>query len=510
MKHNPFWSKFEWWFLLGIILLAFGVRVFRIYPLMTFTYDQGRDMYALQKIVRGDITLIGPTTGLPGVFLGPYMYYLLIPGFVLSNGSPFGVVIWQMTLIVLTFPFFYWLLKPLTGRWWAGLAIFWLALAPGAIEQARAIWNPSLVVMTLLPSLYCLFASRQKKWLLPLSFFFFGLSLQTELAYTFFLGPLYGLWLLTYLELPKSILQRLPAWLRPLKAIYDWRVVMLAMVAFGLTLIPQALFELKNNFLITNSVIREMGDASKQVSYQKVWAERPAIIWSELKNTLSGGAPGASLVASLSLVAGIYALVRYRKHPAALFLAGYMLLPLGAFMFHRGNYGYFFDYYITAHYLPAIAVIILALADITKSRPQIGRGVGVSLFFVILFIFGWYGRVIFNVPLFQYTAARQIQALQYAREVSQTEKPALEVFVPNLLPIAYQYLSEWLSRTGQATPIDFGGSNHEEYILIYEPAIGEGSRFAKEEWYRGWKLGAECEQPVTFGITIVERCFRPL
>lgn len=508
MKPKTWWSKPEWWFLLAIVILAFAIRYYKLYPGMVFTYDQGRDMYALQKIVRGDITLIGPTTGLPGVFLGPYMYYLLIPGYLLSQGSPFGVVVWQMGLIVLSFPFFYWLLMPLVGKWWSSLAVFWLAITPGAINQARKMWNPSLVAMTIIPSLYFLFASRERKWLLPISFFLFGLSLQTELAYTFFLGILYGLWMLAYLDVPQTILRRMPNWLRPIKACYDWKVVVVSVMAFGLTLLPQLVFELKNNFLITQSIIREMRDTTKQVTYQQVWEERPTIIWKELVNTLSGNAPGGELLAGAAFLASIYVLFAYRKHPAALFLAGYMLLPLIAFMFHRGNYGNFFDYYVTAHYVPAIAVIILALAKVTQKRLSwaISSGLGLAAF--ILFFFMLSARGMYNTAQFQYTTALQIEALHYARSTVTTEDPALEVFVPNLLPVAYQYLSEWMSRTGQATAIDFGGTDHGEYILIYEPSIGDGSMIAYKEWYAGWKAGATCDTPVSFGITTVEHCFR--
>jgi 4-amino-4-deoxy-L-arabinose transferase-like glycosyltransferase len=510
MKTNFLWRYKEWVLLLAILLLAIAVRLYQLQNLMIFTYDQGRDMYVLQKIARGDITLIGPTTGLPGVFLGPYMYYLLLPGYILSNGSPFGVVIWQIFLIVLSFPCLYLLLKPLIGKWWSLIALVWISLTPGAIEQARTIWNPSLVVMTLIPSLYALFASKQKPWLLIGSVFLFGLSLQTELAYTFFLGPLYGLWVLKHLQLPEWLQLKLPTKWRTQNQPYNWKVIALSLVAFGLTLLPQVVFELKNNFLITQSVIREMGDASKQVSYQKIWAERPAQIWSEMNDTLTGGAPAASAVTAITFVSAIYVLIQYRKKPEALFFAGYMLLPLAAFMFHRGNYGYFFDYYVTAHYLPAIVVTMLALADIMKRWPRMRYQVGTLVLVLILVLFYRFASVIFNVPLFKYTAATQIAALHHARSLTKGDQPALEVFVPNLIPVAYQYLSEWLSRTDRAVPIDFGGANHAEYVLMYEPAISDGSRVAFDQWYQGWKMGANCTAPTTIGITTIEHCTRPV
>ena len=45
-----------------------------------FTYDVGRDMLALWDITHFvDLPFIGPTTGLPGLFYGPWWYWLLSP-----------------------------------------------------------------------------------------------------------------------------------------------------------------------------------------------------------------------------------------------------------------------------------------------------------------------------------------------------------------------------------------------------------------------------------------------
>ena len=63
--------------LLGIISGNFG-----------FTHDQGRDLLAADSILRGNATLIGPTTGLAGLFHGPLWYYLLAFLSFLGQGDP--------------------------------------------------------------------------------------------------------------------------------------------------------------------------------------------------------------------------------------------------------------------------------------------------------------------------------------------------------------------------------------------------------------------------------------
>src|SRR5258706_15615169 len=54
-----------------------------------FTYDVGRDMLALQQIVYAHkIPLIGFTTGVEGIFYGPWWYYILSLPFAVSWGNP--------------------------------------------------------------------------------------------------------------------------------------------------------------------------------------------------------------------------------------------------------------------------------------------------------------------------------------------------------------------------------------------------------------------------------------
>src|SRR3989338_5998311 len=68
-------------FLLRIPITALGF--------FALTYDQGRDLLLVSNIVYNhNLTLIGPTTGLQGIFYGPYWYYFLTPIFQVAHGDP--------------------------------------------------------------------------------------------------------------------------------------------------------------------------------------------------------------------------------------------------------------------------------------------------------------------------------------------------------------------------------------------------------------------------------------
>ena len=70
-------------------MAAFVLRIYRINDLLAFHFDQGRDALVIWDLWHnGKPFLIGPVTGLTGIFLGPFYYYLI---------SPFYLIIFKLT-----------------------------------------------------------------------------------------------------------------------------------------------------------------------------------------------------------------------------------------------------------------------------------------------------------------------------------------------------------------------------------------------------------------------------
>src|SRR3990167_10509215 len=73
-------------FILGA---AFALRTYRTADFLGFWYDQGRDALVIWDLWhKGKFFLIGPTTGIEGIFLGPFYYYLIAPFYLLGRGDP--------------------------------------------------------------------------------------------------------------------------------------------------------------------------------------------------------------------------------------------------------------------------------------------------------------------------------------------------------------------------------------------------------------------------------------
>ncbi len=127
-----------------IVLAATFLRVFRLDTLTEFLGDQGRTMLVLYDMVhRGVVPLSGPTT-LSGQHLGPFFYYLILPGYLLSGG-PVGVSLWVALLGVLATYILYKAVSIIYGRLPALLVSALYAVAPAIVTQDRIIWEPNLV-----------------------------------------------------------------------------------------------------------------------------------------------------------------------------------------------------------------------------------------------------------------------------------------------------------------------------------------------------------------------------
>src|SRR3990172_12441543 len=91
-----------------ILLGVFFVRAFRVQELLAFYFDQGRDALVIWKLWHeGKPFLIGPVTGLAGIFLGPLYYYLIAPFYLIGGGDPRIPAVFLGTLTVMAFPVLY-------------------------------------------------------------------------------------------------------------------------------------------------------------------------------------------------------------------------------------------------------------------------------------------------------------------------------------------------------------------------------------------------------------------
>lgn len=185
-------------FLVGILLLAVYLRLYRISEYMTFLGDEGRDMLVVtHMIVDHKWTLLGPTASVGGFFLGPIYYYFMLPFVWLFRLDPSGAAVMVALFGIATIYLVYRTGRDMFDAWVGLVAAALYAISPLIIAYSRSSWNPNLVPFFSMLVIY--FSWRSIVRSEPKLLFWIGVALGIglQLHYLFlFLFPVVALWFL--------------------------------------------------------------------------------------------------------------------------------------------------------------------------------------------------------------------------------------------------------------------------------------------------------------------------
>lgn len=187
------------------ILLVFLVFVFAYFlrviflskNSLTFGYDQARDAYVSQKILKGDVKIQGPPASTPGLYHGVLYYYVLAPGYFLGHGNPIAAAYWMAFINALTVFVIFFLGYLFTKKVGVGiLASFLFAISFESTQYATWLSNPTIAVLTV-PLIYlglwlwvCPTSPRLRGIAPVLAALGLGFSVQSEIFLIYHLIPL--------------------------------------------------------------------------------------------------------------------------------------------------------------------------------------------------------------------------------------------------------------------------------------------------------------------------------
>lgn len=212
------------WLIILIVILAAFLRLYRINEYMEFLGDQGRDVVIVREFLKnGDLFFIGPQTSVGNMYLGPFYYYLFVaPGLLLTWFNPVGPSIIVAILGVLTVYLIYRFSKEWFDPTIAYTASFLYAISPVVIKYSNFSWNPN--VMPLFALLFIYFVSKSKYILASIAFI---VCLNSHFLALLLLPPAFIIFLLN-----KS---------------YKVKPLILAIIIFLASLLPQILFDFKHD-----------------------------------------------------------------------------------------------------------------------------------------------------------------------------------------------------------------------------------------------------------------------
>ena len=104
------------WLIILIVVFGLSLRLYRVVPRFTYSHDQDLIGWFIRDVLSGHLRLVGQETSVPGVFIGPVFYYLLIPFYLLFGLSPVGGQAFVLVLSILTIISIYFVFEKIFNR----------------------------------------------------------------------------------------------------------------------------------------------------------------------------------------------------------------------------------------------------------------------------------------------------------------------------------------------------------------------------------------------------------
>ncbi len=237
-----FFFKKELLILYFLILLGSYLRLPGAFTnSFAYTYDVGRDLLAVSNIIDSHkIPLIGATTGLPGVFYGPWWYYFLTPLLIISAGDPQGIalamVLFGIFSIILSYVVGNKIGGKLLGVFLAGL----VTVSPVMISLSSQIWNPNIAPFLVLLVILVLNKIFSEEENFPKYYFLLGVLLALNMD----VEIIFGLFLSLGVMISVIVIKRMKIKLKEVFFFFLGNIIIFA---------PRILFEIRHQFLMTKS-----------------------------------------------------------------------------------------------------------------------------------------------------------------------------------------------------------------------------------------------------------------
>ncbi len=248
------------WAALAIFFAGFFLRIYKFYEYATFLGDQGRDAIVLKRIVTLEhFPAIGAPTSVGQVFLGPFYYYFIAPWLLLSAFNPVGPAVGVAFFSSLYVLINYFLVKDLFGRKTALISSALIAFSSIVIEFSRFSWNPNLLPLFTLLTVYFAIKSvlTHKRIFYLLTGAFVSLALQLHYLALFVGPPIAFLYIWDLLSHKKLLKKNLIS-------------ICLSFVSFIFCSAPLIIFDLRHGFINSKSLLKLFMTTSPVASSNKL------------------------------------------------------------------------------------------------------------------------------------------------------------------------------------------------------------------------------------------------
>lgn len=402
-----------------------------------FTYDVGRDMLVLQNIVvNHDLMFIGATTGIPGVFYGPWWYYMLVPFFVIFRGDPTGIALIMAAIGVASIIVSYVLGKKISGVF-LGLSLAALvSVSPVLVSLSVQIWNPNIAPLFVLLAFYCLYKIFKNE--------------KQDLRYFFFLG------ILLALNIDIEILWGILLTLGTILSIFflhykklNLKQILLFVLGAVLIAAPRIFFELKHGFQMSKSLIAFLTSEDSiedSITFAQLVENRVNSFVDMFASSLTFNNQILALVLIIFIIASV---ILFYKKSSEIFKKFIITLFTILIVFFIGTL--LFGRALWPHYLVGLPIIYIFLFTLSLFMFSMQKRYRYLLVLAVLIIFLLNLDPIrqlksFTGPKFIGNASvyrNQLAVVDYAYKEANGKDFKFVAYTPPVFDYTYRYLFMW-------------------------------------------------------------------
>ncbi|NMC36453.1 hypothetical protein GYA49_05415 [Candidatus Beckwithbacteria bacterium] len=231
-------AKQNYLLVLTTIIGAF-LRLYHLRSTLIFLGDQGRDASIVRNLlIHSDLILVGPTTSVGKIQLGPLYYYFMAPWLWLTGYDPIGPALAVALLGIITIPVFYFFTKDLFSKQVAIIATFLYSVSDVIIANTRGSWNPNpmpLATIILLWALYQIYQRKKYAYFILVALSW-GVALQLHYMALLLAPVLFIIFALTVWQNKKDVKKM---------SLYIW----LGFLVFIILALPLIIFDFRHNFI---------------------------------------------------------------------------------------------------------------------------------------------------------------------------------------------------------------------------------------------------------------------
>ncbi|KKR34455.1 MAG: hypothetical protein UT63_C0001G0022 [Candidatus Gottesmanbacteria bacterium GW2011_GWC2_39_8] len=365
--------SWQFWTLLFIIILNLIIAIIPIVKgIFPFTFDQGRDLlWVKNQIDFRKLYLIGPWGGLSGAFFGAFWYWFLIIPFILSNGDPIAITIFNALLV-----------------YGSIIAAAWV------ISKYSKTTAYFICLLGFLSVPFQYIASYPfSEHLLPILTFILVFSYAKILASSdtrYFYLALFAIALMFHAEPPVSVFSFPSVFLITLisknrKKILNAKTIFFGFLIFLIPFLPQILFDFRHDFIQTKAFIGVLTGANRSLGGILPFPERVVDRLYKILNAFGDNFLYQSVFISFPVLA--FAFWTNLKHKGNSFLhqilwASYWYI-ISLYMIFTVYPPEFKEFYLEGIYIISIIFLAFAFSSLWENKKW---RIPIIMFFILSFI----------------------------------------------------------------------------------------------------------------------------